>query len=482
MKVPIADGFYRSSSLPLDSQRCVNAYPVIKQTPHFERQSLFGTPGLNSLSTSLTGLCRGGKEMNDVAYYVYGTTLYKVVRTVVNAADVFTPTSLGTIPGSGGVSMAENGTQLMIVVPNDSGYIYDRSTDTFSQITDPDFTANGIPQYVRFIDGYFVCNTNSKKFIISDLNDGLAWNALDFGTAESDPDNIVTPHVHRDRLYMIGTKTTQAFENIGGNDFPFQEIVGFLPPKGCYAPLSVVESNNTFMMVGGGENEAPAVWAFNGNDYDKISEEGIDYLLEQLAPAELSAIVGWSYSERGAHFVGFQLRDTTIVFDVTSGRWHERRSRVEDTYGYKAETAWRAVYPVRAYGRVLVGDRLEARLGEADLDVVDEYGDEILRYVVTQPIENIGNGQGFSLSRIEATTESGVGDSTVEDPVIRMALSRDGVTFGPTRSRKLGKVGERDKRQVWFSNGWFPRRAVLKFIQSDKVKFRLIEVDVEAAA
>lgn len=479
MKIPIADGFYRSSSLPLDSQRCVNAYPVIAQTEHFERQSLFGTPGTTQIATGASGLCRGGKEMDGVPYFVIGPTLYKIAKTVVDSVDTFSAEALGTIAGSARVSMAENGTQLMVLVPGSTGYIYNHVTDTFSTITDADFSANGNPQYVVFMDSYFVCSTDTKDFIASALNDGSTWNALDFGTAEADPDAIVAPHVHANRLYMLGSETTQGFDNIGGSDFPFQAIPGLVIPKGCYAPLSVVESNNSFMMVGGGENESPAVWAFTGSGYDKISTEGIDFLLGQLNATELAAVSGWTYSERGAHFVGFHLRDTTIVFDVSSGRWHERRTRVYGEDGFAAETSWRGCDPVRAYNRIIVGDSQSAKVGEANLDTFDEYGEEILRYVVTQPLEN--GGKSFTIPRIEAKTESGAVSEDVSDPVLRMSLSRDAEFFGPERSRKIGKVGERNKRQIWRKNGRFPRQAVMKFSQSDKAKFRIIEVEADVA-
>jgi len=375
--------------------------------------------------------------------------------------------------------MAQNGTELMILVPGGNGYIWNDSTSTFSQITDSDFTASGNPQHVRFIDGYFVCSTDSKKFTVSNLNQGLVWSALDFGTAEADPDNIVAPHVHNGRLYLLGSETTQAFQNIGGTAFPFQAIPAFVMPKGCYAPFSVVEANDTFMFIGGGEREAPAVWAFAGQGFDKVSTEGIDFLLSQLTTDDLQNIVGFSYSERGASFVGFNLSDTTIVFDTTTGRWHERRSRIYDAYGYPAEVAWRASHVVRAYQRTLVGDRLTGRIGYANLDVYDEYGDEILRYVVTQPFENESNG--FAISRIEATTESGAASVAETEPQIRLSLSRNGEVFGPERSRSMGKVGDRSKRQIWNKNGYFARRASLKFSFSDKAKIALVKVDADFA-
>ena len=69
-------------------------------------------------------------------------------------------------------------------------WIIDESSGSpFLPITDAGFKANGVPEQVVFIDSFFLVTTDSKKFIRSDANNGLSWNALNFFTAEADPDN-----------------------------------------------------------------------------------------------------------------------------------------------------------------------------------------------------------------------------------------------------------------------------------------------------
>jgi len=478
VEIPIADGFYRSSSLPIDSQRCVNAYPLLVEMPSFQRQSLLGTPGVKQLvdTTQSTG-CRGAMEMNDIPYFVFGTTLYKLVRTISSGVESFSVTSLGTVAGTDRVSMAQNGTQLVILRPGSTGYVYNRSTGAFATISDSDFTANGNPQYVRYVDGYFAFSTDAQKLIVSSLNDGTAYNALDFGSAEADPDSIVTLQVTGGRLLALGTETTQVFQNIGGTDFPFQAIPASTIPTGCYAPFSVVDAGGSFAMIGGGERESASVYYFTGNGYEKISNEAIDYLIEQLSDTELANVNGWSYADRSSSFAGWQLNATTIVYDFTNGRWHERQTRTFDADGFPAQVAWRCSDILRGYGRMLVGDRLDGLIGHCDLDIYDEYGNEILRWVSTQPLDNAGDS--FSISRIEATTESGGTTSTTLDPKLRMSLSRDGIVFGPEKSRDIGKVGEREKRQIWRKNGWFDRVCVMRFLMSDKAKFSIVKVEAD---
>jgi hypothetical protein len=191
--------------------------------------------------------------------------------------------------------MADNGTQMLVLVPGGNGFIYNHVTDTFAQITDPDFTANGNPQQVVYIDGYFCLTTDSKKFIVSALNDGLSYNALDFGTAESDPDEIVAPIVFKNQLFIGGSQTIEAFQNIGGADFPFQRTGLFLS-KGISSPFSIQSIQDTFVFVGAGANESPAIWAFAGNEVQKISTTAIDKELSALTDAQISEIYSWAYA------------------------------------------------------------------------------------------------------------------------------------------------------------------------------------------
>jgi len=469
-QLPIANGFYVSDSLPIAAQECTNWYPNIVQGTGLNQETLFGTPGLEQLATSgtLENENRGAHEMAGKPYFVNGDRLYRLDETVVDSTATYTLTFIGDISGTARVSMADNGTQLMILVPGGNGYIYNHVTDTFAQITDSDFTANGNPQFVVFIDGYFLVTTDSKKFIISAINDGLSYNALDFGTAESDPDDIVAPVVYKNQLFISGGETFEAFQNIGGADFPFQRTGLFLQ-KGCYAPYSLVNAQDTFMWVGGGENEGPAIWALSGNSTVKVSTTAIDSLLSKLTETQLSAIYSWAYASKGAYFIGFSLPSTTLVYDITSKRWHERKSFLSGALG-----AFRISSVVKAYNKIICGDSIDGRIGSLDPDVYTEYGNAIIRRVATQPFQNLM--QSIFFPSLELTIESGVGNDDVPDPVIVLQRSKDGKTWGEERARSMGKIGEYNRRAIWRRNGRASRFEVFSFTLTDAVKPVIIQL------
>lgn len=472
--LPIANGSYISDSLPISAQECTNWYPNIPQTAALNSETLLGTPGLTlATTTGAVGseVNRGSWTMDGVPYFVNGTTLYRL------ESDLTTMTDLGAITGSGRVFMADNGTQLCVLVPGTTsmGYIFTTGPDTLTTITDLDFNTNGEPQAVVFIDGYFVFTTDSKKFIISALNDGLSYSALDFGSAEADPDDIVAPIVFRNQLFICGSETIEAFQNIGGGDFPFQRT-GLFIAKGVYAALTLIQSNDTFMFIGGGKGESPAIWAFEGNTAVKVSTTAIDSLLQTFTEAEISASFAVSYAQKGAYFVCFALPTVSLVFDTTSKRWHERKSQVliETTQLTKR---WRVNSLVSAYGKVLVGDSQDGRIGCIS-SAYKEYEQAVVRVVSTQPFQN--NMDSFSVPEIELTVESGVGNDDVIEPLIGLSISKDGgKTFGQERWRKIGKIGEFDRRLIWRRNGRMSRFTVFKFTLSDAVKPVIIQLTAD---
>lgn len=477
--LPIANGFYVSNSLPVSAQQCINCYPEILETPGLNQEILRGTPGItDELETDIPGASRGAINFNGEVWFLMGTVLAKI-DTDRNGIII------GTIPGSGLVSMAANNNQLMILNSDGDGYIYDRILDTLEPIVDADFYANGRPNYVCFIDGYFVCTTDEGgKFICSAINDGMSWNALDFGTAESSPDPSIVPMVCRNQLYIVGALTIEQFSNVpNGAAFPFQRT-GLFFAKGTISRFSVMSYGESLMFIGRGAGESAAVWALEGNSLVKKSTIAIDFILQGVA--DFDQVFSWSYSQGGHSFVGFGLPSTTIVYDATTGRWHERSSVIYENGEYVNVPCRVATVTLLGNDLMVTDTVVEGRLGFLSLSEYTEYGQRMVRTFVTQPFQN--NMQPFFVPKLELTVESGVGliegsASNAVNPSIRMQISRDGgKTWGNERSRPLGAMGEYNRRAVWRLNGRSKRFDVYKFEMSDPVKPVFIQLTAQIEA
>ena len=154
INIPL-DGQYKSDSLTVSNQLNVNCYVNIPQTQSFSQSNLFGTAGITEVATTgaIRQINRGSHVKAGKPYFLNGETLYRQDMIVADGAEVLTNVALGTIAGTSRVSMADNGVQLMVLIPGGNGYIINEAAGTvFQQITTGGFTANGTPQYVGFVD------------------------------------------------------------------------------------------------------------------------------------------------------------------------------------------------------------------------------------------------------------------------------------------------------------------------------------------
>jgi len=498
-ELPIATGFYEDPSKPIAAQECTNFIPQVPQTQALSQAQLIGTPGIDDFANTQSSSNRGFHEMAGIAYSVNGTSLFR-------ANSDGTTTNLGTVAGAGSVSIDDNGIELCIVVPSSTAYIY-TVAGGLQAITDTDFTTTlGPSEMVVEKDGYFIhYNNNSAAslrpvFFISNLNAGLVYDALDYED-NTGFDQITGIHVNRNLLYVSGKNSKAPYQNIGGEGFPFSQIVGGVIQKGCRAKFSLIDFDNTFVSVAGGKNERPAIWRFSGASSQKISTSAIDYALQNLSEDEISRIFTTVYAEDGNYFVNFHTKDRVFTYDATASAlmgastWHERKSKDSDGRAVK----WRVNGIIEAYGKTLVSDSQDGRIGALNKDTYTEYGEYITRTVTSIPFH--AQNERVRVSAIELTCESGVGleekkksafplrfpyvfgeDDLIDgvDPTVLMQFSDDsGYSWSNGSRRKLGKEGEHKKRQRWRRQGQFTRSRIYKFSISEPVKATIIKLTAD---
>jgi len=302
--IPIPLGFYTSDSLPFSAQRCVGWIPVVAEGPSLNNAKLMQPLGIKQFADTLVPGGRGGLEFDGAPFFVNGNSLVSISSTGVT-------TNHGTIPGSGRVSMANSTLHIVIVVPGSSAFVFTKSTSTLSQITDPDFI---VSDTVVFKDTFFVFTTSDgTRFFHSELNDPLDFDALDFGTSEINPDPIIAGHVNHNELFILNSETIELFQNIGGSGFVFQRIPGANIQKGCFARSSVIEFDNSFCFIGGGENEKAAVWKVAGSSSAvKISTDAIDSEIQKFTEDEIADSFAMTYAERGQFLALFTFKSERI--------------------------------------------------------------------------------------------------------------------------------------------------------------------------
>lgn len=434
MKIGLVGPSYVQRSLPFDAQRSVNLYAVVDEMGA-ETSSLYGTPGLSLFATCGAGPHRGSfKSSNGRVFFVSDSTLYEVDSNG-------TATNMGTLlTSSGRVSMTEGLTQLAICDGNKLYYLV-YSTNTFSSVTDPDLPSS--VGFVTNIDGYFIVNENDTgRFYISAINDVSSWDALDFATAESNPDVLVAPINAVGQLWLMGEITTEIWTNSGASSFPFGRVGNVVMQAGVLAKYTALEIDNSILFVGRDKFGSGMVYRANGFTPQRISTTPIEKII-QAAPSPEN-MFAWAYQEEGHLFyvISGGGLETSLVFDLTTQQWHERAFLNGDGE-FEQHLGATCVF---AFGKQLVGDRRNGRLYEMSLDFYSDAGDEIARERTYTHL--IDEKKQIRYNSLEINFETGVGLQSGQgsDPQVSLQVSKDGArTWSDWFNASIGRIGEYQK-------------------------------------
>jgi hypothetical protein len=362
MQTPILGQAYVARSVNAADNRMINLYPEAIPNEGQTAGWLQRAPGLRLLATIGNGPIRGLWDFSPdatTAFVVSGNELYKIDAT-------YTATLLGTIAGTGPVSMADNGTQLFVAA-NGPSYIYNNTTNVFSQITDPDFPG---AVTVAYLDGYFVFNEpNSQKVWVTSLLDGLSIDPLDFASAEGTPDLLTSLVVNNREVWLLGTNSIEIWYDAGTPDFPLARIQGASNEIGCAAPYSVAKADNSVFWLGSDTRGRGVIYRSNGYTGIRASNHSIEWQIQSYG--NISDAVAYTYQQDGHTFyvINFPSADKTWVYDITTQSWHERAGWVNGVF-----TRHRSNCQMSFNNEIIVGDFENGNIYAFDLDVNSDNG------------------------------------------------------------------------------------------------------------
>nr|WP_299942240.1 packaged DNA stabilization protein [uncultured Microbulbifer sp.] len=346
---------------------------------------LHGCPGLEEL-IGIGKLVRGlfTRPSSGELYVVIDRGLYRIT-------EHFSTDSLGTIGGSGRVGMADNGQQLCIAAGK-SGYIYTEA-DGLKEIEDESFPGAST---VTALDGYFIfSNPNSGQrgqFFISSVLDGEVYDATDFATAESYPDDLMRVFADHSQLLLFGSETIEIWFNSGNASFPFTRAQGSVIEQGLGATWTVAKLDETVAWL---DNEG-SVRMLQGTTPVRISTHAVEYAISK---GDWSKAVAWSYTEEGHQFYvltvppgrvrkfsGYEREEpgipSTHVYDAATQLWHER-----STY---AKGYWRAGFYAKAFGKHVVAAIDSGRVYEMSLSYYRDANKPIISEIQFPQVQSDG--------------------------------------------------------------------------------------------
>jgi len=475
MRVPFIDGFYEDASRGFDYQRCINLYPIYSESGTSKSQAhLVGTPGKRIITTVVPNKgagCRGLYSTSTGRMFgVWGDTLYEI-NSAGFASDRNPSLRLSTLAGN--VSMSDNGTQL-IIVTGVSGYILTLASNVFQIISDADYptTAN----QVIFHDSYFIVSVpNSKRFYISDINDGTSWNALDFASINSSPDNIIGLIRNKNDIWLFGEKSIEIWQNIGNADFPYLRVSNASQMIGTDNPWTIQTIKDSVYWLGSNKDGYGAVWRSEGYNSVIVSTDSINRKISEVGTRDDS--IAYTYQENGHFFYVICVVGVgTFCYDATTNKWHERAYWSTETGAWDRD---RANYHSFAFGKNYIGFSGDDKLYTLDPDYYLDGTDQIRRLRTGSHIAEENKQIRFNSVELEMARGVGLETGQGSDPQVMHRYSNDGGhTWSNEQWRSLGAGGNYKARARWMSQGT-GRDRVLEFAVSDPVKVDMMDIYID---
>jgi hypothetical protein len=361
-------------------------------------------------------------------------------------------TPLGTIIGDGPVSIDGSDNEV-VVTRGDTAYSYD-GVD-LQPIAFPD-GAN--VRAVCFINERFVfVRDGTAKFYWSDILDGRTVDALNFATAERQPDQLLDVKARGDILWLLGQATIEAWSNDGADaDIPFSRIEQVVFDVGTIGTGCTVQADNTLFTIG-----HDGVLYRAGEVPERVSDHSIEERILSSATQKL-----FTFKYQGHEFLAIRLDQETLLYDAATQEFCEFQS---------SQANW------VAQCAAMVGDL--AYFGHSVTNQVmifdgwNDVGHELeRRFSAAQQLD-----APLSVNNIRLWCNSGhteVLSGQGSDPQVEMRYSRNaGNSWSGYSSARLGATGEYRTVPSWRRLGQFDFPGLLlEFRVSDPVPFRVSAV------
>jgi len=445
MQVPILNGIYTDTAGDFRVEYPRNMVPVILNTG-ISAGYFRPADGIVSLGTG-PGIDRGAIEWEGLLYRVMGTKLVSISSTNV-------VTVIGDVGGTGQVTF-DYSFDYLAIASGGNLFLYRPSTG-LQQVTDPDL---GTVIDVVWVDGYFM-TTDGEFLIVTELNDPFSVNPLKYGSSEADPDPVVALLKVRNEVYALNRHTIEVFDNVGGSLFPFQRVEGAQVQRGTIGTHTCCVFQESIAFIGGGRNEAPAVWLIAGSNAEKISSREVDLLLTEFTEAQLSTVLMEARVDNGYRQLYIHLPNQTLVFDAASTTQAGAPVWFTLSTGLVGPAQYRAKNLVWAYNRWNVGNPASTAFGYLTDTLSSHWGELNGWQFSTIIIYNESRGVIFHELELVALTGNTIFG---QDPSIWTSYTEDGLTWSQERVCKAGKTGVRGKRLSWLQQGRMRQWRAQKF-------------------
>jgi hypothetical protein len=449
--IPLGANAYSADTYGLPALKLENWYAEAAGDRVDRPYRLIPAPGLSSFATSMNGAIRGLFQADGL---LSGDIIAAAGLRVYRVNSSGTPTEVGTITGTGGVSFA--GSQLDCVMTA-GGTAYKVDTGSIASITVGASTGD-IVDCAEIAQRHVFLEDGTGRFWWSGPADATTVENTSFATAETEPDNLLALHVYGDTVFLFGTQSTEGWVSTGDTVTPFVRRPGFAVNKGIMGRDAVASADFGLFVVA----DDGIVYRLDGMQPRRISTHTIERLLEDVATADRVNVRVSAHQWGGHTFVGVHMPGVGDYFyDVATQTWHRRREI--------NATRYLPHIFVEKDGDVFAGDATAGNIYQVDRDVYTHNGNAVRRVATAiVPVEDAR--PVVANVTVELMTGAGLLTGQGSDPQVLLRYSRDGRTWSQELTRSFGKIGDYLTRAIFGMLGRFsPPVMLLEVAVSDPV-------------
>lgn len=370
-----------------------------------------------------------------------------------------TPIFLFEIGSStGDIFIDENLSSQIALVGGSECWIYNYDTNTFGQ---PMLDANLVPNYVTYQNTHFIFgNANITSFgsqwFVYRADTGFNLQYVTQLALQTKPDFAIAairiPGLGNNIL-VFGKFVAEIWTDIGGLQV-YQRNSSLNIDYGCISVSTIAANEEMVCWLAANEASAPVIMTMRGGRAERISTDGIDFLMDSLVHPEQST--AFFYRQDGHLFYILTFYSTadnlTIAYDFNAKAFYD----ITD-WNFNYFPARQVAYFNQQTYFVNINDGVVYEIGSdltTYLTAAQEY--EIPRIRVCDTFRS-PNSDPFVIDEFSMTMENGTEPDlhfTVEQPRIDVSLSKDGGnTFGNAVPYYMHDTGYYQSRPRFYGLG-----------------------------
>jgi hypothetical protein len=260
-------------------------------------------------------------------------------------------------------------------------------------------------------------------------------------------------------------------------------IQGAFNEIGCIAAYSVAKLDNGLFWLGADARGNGIVYRSKGYSGERVSTHAVEWQIQQYPT--LADAVAYTYQQDGHSFyvLNFPTADTTWVYDVATGAWHERAG-----WDLGQFTRHRGNCQMNFNNEIVIGDYRSGQIYAYDLNIYDEAGSiqKWLRSWRALPTgQNDLNRTTQHSLQLDCQTGVGLdGDVQGTNPQVMLRWSDDGGhTWSNEHWKSMGQIGRTGFRTIWRRLGMTLklRDRVYEVSGTDPVKIAIMGAELHAS-